>query len=69
MKNTLSEEDEAQILIINATDLIKSFSDDFVNYRAGAGRIEIYRESPKFTITIRLERKKGIKKGNESKTG
>ena len=37
MKNKLSEEDEAQILIINATDLTKQFSDDFVNYRAGGG--------------------------------
>lgn len=62
MKNKLSEEDEAQILIINATDLTKQFSDDFVNYRAGMGHIEIYRESPKFTITIRLERKKGVNK-------
>ena len=61
MKKKLSEEDEAQILIINATDLIKQFSDDFVNYRAGTGHIEIRKESPKFVISIRLERKKEAK--------
>jgi len=63
MKNKLSEEDEARMLIINATDLAKQFSDDFVNYRAGAGHIEIHKESPKFAITIRLERKGGGIKG------
>ena len=61
MKKKLSEEDEAQILIINATDLAKQFSDDFVNYRAGTGHIEIRKESSNFVIILRLERKKGVK--------
>ena len=59
MKNKLSEEDEAQILIINTTDLIKLFSDDFVKYHTKKGHIEIRKESPNFVITLRLERKKG----------
>ena len=61
MKNKLSEEDEAQILIINATDLIKLFSDDFVKYHTGKGHIEIRKESLNFVIILRLERKKGVK--------
>ena len=53
--------EEACALIDDANDVIKRLIGDFVKYHTGKGHLEIHKESPKFVITIRLERKREAK--------
>lgn len=55
------EKEEACTLIDNIHSVIKRLIGDFVKYHTGKGHIEIRKESPNFVITLRLERKKGVK--------
>ena len=57
-KANIPEEDEAFALTEATTALIQRFLEDFVKQSTRKGHIEISKESPKFVITMRLERKK-----------
>ena len=60
--------DEACALTEAAAALL--FADDFASAEhTSKTYIQVSKESPRFIVTIKLERKKGVKKGNESKTG
>ena len=62
MKNEKpSEKEEACTLIDDTNHIIKRLTGDFVKYHTGKGHIEIRKESLNFVITLRLERKKGVK--------
>ncbi len=65
MKNKLSEKEEANALIDDTNYVINWLIGDFVKYHAGKGHLEVRKESENFVLTMRLERKKEIKKGNE----
>ena len=60
-KSNISEEDEAQVLILNSTYLIKLFSNDFVKQSTRKGHIEVRKESANFAVIMRVERKKEAK--------
>ena len=50
-------QDEAYALIVSITTLFHSVSDNFLKHTE-EGCIKIRQESPKFAVTIKLERKK-----------
>ena len=56
MKNVLPE-DEAFALIEATTSLFHSVTDNFLKHTE-EGCIKIRQESPKFAVTVKLERKK-----------
>lgn len=61
MKNeTVSETDETFALIYSTARLIRKLRFDFLKITK-KGRIVVSTESEKFTVTIKLERKKEIK--------
>ena len=66
MKKTLSEKEEACTLITDTSNLTLRLVGDFVNYSGGCFKVS--KESSHFIVTVKLERKKEVKKGNESKT-
>lgn len=66
-KEKPSEKEEACTLIDDASKLTSRLVGDFVKYSGGCFKME--KESPHFVVTVKLEKKKGVKKGNESKTG
>ena len=61
-----SKKEEACTLITDTSDLTLRLVGDFVKYSGGCYKVE--KESPHFVVTVKLERKKEVKKGNESKT-
>ena len=69
MKKNISRAIEACALTEATTALIQIFIDDFAEHSTSKGSVTVSEESVNFIVTMRLERKKGVKKGNESKTG
>ena len=67
MKQTISPKEEACTLIMDTSDLTLRLVGDFVKYSGGCYKIE--KESSHFIATVKLEKKKEVKKGNETKTG
>ena len=61
MKKKLSGKEEAFALIDDINYIINRLIGDFVKYHTGKGHLQICTESPKFVLTMRLERKKGVK--------
>ena len=61
MKQKLSEKGEAYLLIGAVTDMMIRFLGDFTKYCVSKGAIEMEKESPKYIVTMRLERKKEAK--------
>ena len=53
----VSEKEEVYALVDGTTKLIQRFIGDFAKY-IGKGCIKISKESPKFVVTMKLERKK-----------
>ena len=65
MKNRV---DEAYAVTLATVALL--FADDFIlEEHTSKKYITVSKESPRYIATIKLERKKEIKKGNETKTG
>ena len=62
----ISEKEEATALILEVSGLTLRLVGDFVKYSGGCFKME--KESPHYIATVKLERKKEVKKGNESKT-
>ena len=60
--------DEARALTEATVALL--FADDFASAEhTSKTYIQMSKESPRYIVSIKLERKKGVKIGNESKTG
>ena len=57
----VSEKEEAYLLIGAVTDMILRFLGDFTKYCVSNGAIEMEKESPKYIVTMKLERKKVAK--------
>ncbi len=55
-KSDISSQDEAHALIEGTTSLFHSVSDNFLKHTE-EGCIKIRQESPKFAVTVKLERK------------
>lgn len=58
---TLADEREAQALVASSTNLTERLLDDFVKQSTRKGYIEVRKESARFAVTMRLERKKEAK--------
>lgn len=56
-----SEKEEIFALVGDLNHLIQRLAGDFVNYHTGKGYIEMNKESPKFVVIMRVERKKEAK--------
>ena len=65
-KKNISPKEEANALIVDVSGLTLRLVGDFVNYSGGCFKVS--KESSHFIVTVKLERKKEVKKGNESKT-
>ena len=59
-KSNIPSQDEAHALIEATTSLFHSVSDKFLKHTE-EGCIKIRQESPKFVVTMKLERKKEVK--------
>ena len=57
-KETLSEFDETYELMSDCFDLVRELRLVFLKDRTRKGHLEICKESPKFVVTMKLERKK-----------
>ena len=57
-KETLSEFDETYGLMRDSWDLVRELRLAFLKDYTRKGYLEICKESPKFVVTIKLERKK-----------
>ena len=66
-KTNIPEEVEPYKLTEAVTILIPGFINGFVKESRGKGHIEIRKESPKFIVTMRVERKKEKQKMVEEK--
>lgn len=58
MKAYTPIEIEACTLVVDTTDLIKLFITDFANHCTRKGCVAVTKESDRFVVTMRLERKK-----------
>jgi len=57
-----SEKEEVFGLIDDTNSILNRLIGDFVKYHhSGKGHLEISKQSPKFVLTMRLDRKKGTK--------
>ena len=60
MKKTLSEKGEACTLITDNSDLTLRLVDNFLKYSGGC--FKVLKDSPHFVVTVKLEKKKEVKK-------
>ena len=57
MNASKEDEDEAESLLEDTFVLTQGFSAAFGKYSTSKGHMEIRKESPKFVVTMKLERK------------
>ena len=60
-QKSIPEDSEAYALIEDTTNLIQLFSDDFTKHCTRKGCVVVIKESDRFAVTVKLERKKEVK--------